>query len=109
MPVRFDSVPLLLLALGLMLAIVGVAFIRHPALPRTTRILVLIGLILLTLAAGGMTWRRARGGEILVLLDVSPSTRTATYRDRGALNLRLDQLLGDTPRRLVFCMINFFA
>lgn len=101
MLLRFNSVPLLFLALGLTLAIIVIVFIRRLAVPRTTRALVLIGLFLLTLATGGANWRRARGGEVLVMLDVSPSTRTATYRNRLALDRRLHELLGDAPRRLV--------
>ena len=101
MLLRFNSVPLLFLALGLTLAIIVIVVIRRLAVPRTTRALVLIGLFLLTLATGGANWRRARGGEVLVMLDVSPSTRTATYRNRLALDRRLHELLGDAPRRLV--------
>lgn len=101
MPLRFNSVPLLLLALGLTLAIIVVVLIRRPAVPLTTHVLSLIGLILLSLATGGAYWQRARGGEVLVMLDVSPSTRTATYRDRAALDRRLHELLGDTPCHLI--------
>ena len=101
MPLRFDSVPLLFAALCLLLATVVTAIIRRPAVPRATCALMLSGLILFTLAIGGAHWRRARAGEVLVMLDVSPSTRTATYRDRRVLDRRLQQLLGDIPRRLL--------
>lgn len=101
MPLRFESPSLLFAALGLALAAVCIAIIRRPDVPRLTQAMIAVGLLLLSLAAGGAQWRRARGGEVLVMLDLSPSTRIADYRDRAALDRRLQQLLGDTPRRLL--------
>ena len=101
MPVGIESFPKLCAALGLTLLAACIAILRRPALPRLTHGLIAAGLLLLSLAAGGMSWRRARTGEVLVMLDVSASTRTATYRDRSILQHRLDELLGNTPRRLM--------
>src|SRR5438309_12101262 len=101
MPVIFESPTIAIAGLALVVVTVLVTLIRRPALPRLTLAMVGVGLVLLALAAGGMTWRRARQGEVLVMVDVSPSTRTATYRERPALERRIRQLVGDAPWRLI--------
>lgn len=73
---------------------------RRPAAPGTTLWLCGFGLALLGLAAAGLTWHRPAAVEVAVLVDMSPSTRTAGYRDRDALEQRVRQLLGDTPYRV---------
>jgi hypothetical protein len=82
------------IGLGMALAIGGLATGRRAELPRLTRVLIVCGAVLLALAAGGLSWRRSGAGEVLVMVDVSPSTRTATYRDRAALDRRVRELLG---------------
>src|SRR5690349_17896553 len=99
MPLAFQSLPILLSALALALAAALVASLRRPELPRLSYALIAAGLLLLALAAGGTTWRHAQRGEVLVMVDVSPSTRTAIYRNRAALDRRISQLLGATPHR----------
>src|SRR2546423_6629369 len=107
MRVAFESLPILAAASALVLAAMVVAFVRRPALPRLSYALIGGGLLLLTLAAAGMSWRRAHRGEVLVMVDVSPSTRTASYRNRAALNRRISQLLGGMPHRaLLFAETN---
>jgi hypothetical protein len=62
---------------------------------------VALGAVLLAAAAGEPLWKRAGNGSILVMVDLSPSTRGATFRDRAALDLRVHQLLGDQPFQLL--------
>src|SRR5277367_2196559 len=70
-----------------------IAALRRPAVSGATRWLVLLGMALLGLAAGGPVWRRPAGGEVAVLVDLSPSTRSAEYRKRSMLESRVRQLL----------------
>lgn len=79
-------------------AAVAATIMRRPALPRTTLILAALGTACLALAAGELTWRRALRGRVAVMVDVSPSTRSATFRDRAQLRRRLEQLLGPEAR-----------
>ena len=102
MPLRFESLPMLLTALSLALAIAIIAGIRRIAMPRLSHGMIGAGLILLSLAAGGAQWRRARTGDVVVMVDLSPSTRTAAYRSRATLERRISLLLGNAPRRIVY-------
>ena len=101
-PLTFDSpaalvVGLLIAALG-----VGVAVYRNPAAPALTKVLGAVGLLLLAAAAGGPAWRRDEPREVVVMVDLSPSTRTAQYRDPAALRARVRQLLGDAPHSISY-------
>lgn len=60
------------------------------------------GLICLGLAAGGLSWNGRGPGKIAVMVDLSPSTRTATYRDGKYLRQRVEQLLGHRSYRTIF-------
>src|SRR5690349_2454481 len=91
----------LLCGFALALITVVVALRRQPAVPALTHVLVAIGILLLTLAAGGLTWRRP-AGDVVVRVDLSPSTRTAQFRNAPALHERMRQLLGDVPYRLEY-------
>ncbi len=102
MPVTFGSIPLLLTALALVLAALALAALRRIRLPRRSGIPIALGLMLLPLAAGRMTWSAPTSGEIVVMVDLSPSTRTAAYRDPSALDQRIAQLLGDRPHRRMY-------
>jgi len=103
-PVSFDSMWALWVALGLATLAALVAAVRRPAAPRLTFISSAIGLILLALAAGGLTWQRATAGRVVVMVDLSPSTRTADYRDRAVLLRRIRELLDGAPY-----VLHFFA
>lgn len=59
------------------------------------------GLVLLVLAAGQPGWVRLVPGDVWVMVDLSPSTRTANFRDPDWLNQRLDSLLQGVPYRLI--------
>ena len=64
--------------------------------------MLLIGATLLAIAAGlpSISWRVAQ--SVLVRVDLSPSTRTADFRDRDYLTHRIAKLLGDTPYRIEY-------
>jgi hypothetical protein len=89
-----------LIALFAALATIAVAFIRRPAVPPLTFALCAIGLALLTFAAAGFTFRRAVSRPVAVMVDLSASTRGATYRDAAALNRRIHELLGNLPHEI---------
>jgi hypothetical protein len=101
MLLRFEFPLLLMAAIGLSITSVGVGVYRRMAISRASRAAFVIGLLLLSFSIGGITWQRARRGSVVVMVDVSPSTRTAAYRNRAYLNERLQQLLGPTPYRIV--------
>jgi hypothetical protein len=78
-----------------------IARARKINLPRTSVTLAIAGLICLTLAAGRARWQLSTVPRVAVMVDVSASTRTATYHDTDILARRLDQLLGNTPYTLI--------
>jgi len=94
----------LLLGAGFLFAIATVVMtlIRHADAPKFTRALGVAALALFALAAGGLTWHRPSAREVAVMVDLSPSTRTASYRDRLTLRRRIDRLLAGTPYRLIY-------
>src|SRR5438270_4375800 len=101
MPFHFESRLLLIVGLGIAaVALIAVAW-RRPALPAWSKALALIGLLLWSLAIGRMSWRRDERQEVVVMVDCSPSTRTAAYRQRATLDARLRELLGNAPHRIV--------
>ena len=79
-----------------------IALIRRPAAPRGTFILFLAGLLLLIAAAAKPTLLRPSIQSVTVMVDLSASTRTATYRDRASLERRIHELLRDTPYQVQF-------
>src|SRR5215218_2463360 len=89
-------------AVALTVVAAAVAVYRRPAIPALTSVLASTGLLLLALAAGGPTWHRPAAAEVVVMVDLSASTRTAQYRDAVALRERVRQLLGDVPHRMEF-------
>jgi hypothetical protein len=87
---------MLAIACGLSVAAIAIALLRRLKLSLLTKILLLLSITLLTLAAGQPIWHRPIPQRIAVMVDLSPSTRTASYRDRAFLQRRLSQLLGHT-------------
>jgi hypothetical protein len=75
---------------------------RPPLVPRTTMWLGIIGAGLLLLAASGIAWTKPAARPVAVMVDLSPSTRGAAYRDRATLTRRIDELLGDKPHDVYF-------
>lgn len=102
LPFNFSSPWLLWTCLSLAATATAITMWRRPAAPAWTKILCGVGLLLIALAAGGMSWQAPWRHEALVMVDLSPSTRTALYRNTTALRRRLEQLLGATPRRIMF-------
>ncbi len=90
----------ILLAIGCALSVVATVGVVRWSVRWTARVPLLLALLALTLSIGGLTLRRPTG-KIAVLVDLSPSTRGATYRDPGALKSRVDQLLGNRPFDLI--------
>ncbi|MDB5356701.1 MAG: hypothetical protein JWN24_3154 [Phycisphaerales bacterium] len=93
---------MLAIALSGLAVAVLILLVRRPRLPRTTLWLVGAGTLFLCLAAGGVIWQRPTAGEVAVMVDLSPSTRTAGYRSRAALESRIAALLGKTPHRVYY-------
>jgi hypothetical protein len=93
------------LSLYAALAVVGlmifVARVRRIAMRALAQITFGIGATLLAMAAGRPAWDRPATGVVTVMVDLSPSTRGATFRDRSALDRRIHQLLEDRPYQLI--------
>src|SRR5690348_1346888 len=88
--------------LGLALVAAAIVLLRRPSVPAVTACAAMAGLLLASLGAGGLTWQRATPQPVVVMVDLSPSTRVAEYRDRAVLERRIHELLGTTPYRLQF-------
>lgn len=96
----FDSLPMLAAALALSAAAAAIGW-RRLHLPLHAGALAMAGMLLLALAAAGVTWHRPSPQHVLVMVDLSPSTRTAAYRDRATLQRRVAQLIGSSPYRII--------
>ncbi|MCY2955007.1 MAG: VWA domain-containing protein [Planctomycetota bacterium] len=79
-----------------------IAIRRHVDVGRVSATMILLGLVVLAMAAGGLTWKAAEQGEVAVMVDLSPSTRTAQYRAVETLRRRVGQLLGTTRYRMIY-------
>lgn len=101
-PIHFVHPIALALAMGLSCVVVVIVMLRRPAISFFCKIFVAAGLIFLSLAAGGMSWHLAAAREIVVMVDLSPSTRGAEFRNADALAGRVRQLVGDAPHRIVY-------
>jgi hypothetical protein len=77
-------------AIGLVLAVVAVSLQRR-----------VVGLILIACAAGGPIIWLHPAKSVVAMVDLSPSTRGAGYRDRAALMHRIGELAGNVPVRLM--------
>ena len=92
------------LAGGIVLAgsIALIAIRRRVDLGTVSATMILLGLVVLAMAAGGLTWKTTQHGEVAVMVDLSPSTRTAHYRTVQTLRRRVAQLLGTTRYRMIY-------
>ena len=84
-------------ACAICVAAAALTIARRPAIHAATSALAALALLMLALAAGGLTWHRPASTDVIVMVDLSASTRGADYRNRANLDLRIKQLLGSTP------------
>lgn len=89
--------PLTLILAGVM----GIFALPRSRSGRFVRLPFTLALICFVFAAGQPLWQIAAPGQIAVMVDLSPSTRGASFRQSAALNRRLDQLLAGKPFRLI--------
>jgi hypothetical protein len=89
------------ISLAMVVAIVAIAVARRIAVGSVAGFCLSLGIVLLAISAGQPLFNRMDRPSIVVMVDLSPSTRGATYRDRAALDLRLHQLLGNQPCQLL--------
>jgi hypothetical protein len=99
-PVSFNSIWMLITAAILALIACYVVYSRRPKLPRAALWIALGAMVCLVIAAGRPVWYRAAERSVAVMVDLSPSTRGATFRDPTFLSRRLRDLLGKTPYHL---------
>ncbi|MGA2499426.1 MAG: vWA domain-containing protein [Tepidisphaeraceae bacterium] len=99
---NFNSLIFLAIAAPAAIGAVAALLVRRIALPLSTRILLGLGAVLLAVAAGTPLWPRPVPQPVTVMVDVSPSTRGAAYRDPVALRKRLGQLLGSVPYEIIY-------
>src|SRR5688500_15910289 len=102
MPVSLANPWVFVAALVLAGVTVFLARRRRVAVHRLTAGLAACAMLLLALAAGGFMWRREAAAEVVVMVDLSASTRGAEFRDRARLEARVKELLGQTPHRTVY-------
>lgn len=101
LPITFERPLLLAFAAGLTLLAIVIAAVRRAAIPRSAAILFALGLLALAFAAGGIGWRHRDTRPIAVVLDLTPSTRTATFRDPAQRAARIEQLLAGASHTLI--------
>ena len=82
-----------ILAMVLVMAGIALLLLRRRRFSAWTIGLLVVALIFLTCAAGNIELRLPRAGRIAVLVDLSPSTRGAPWRDPAWLKRRLSTLL----------------
>src|SRR5436853_7620901 len=94
--ITFDSPAALAAALVALACATALALKRRPPLRRATWSMFAAGAIAIALAAGLPQAKREAPAEVAVMVDVSPSTRGATYHDPAAFSRRRAELLGRT-------------
>ncbi|HVT88635.1 MAG TPA: vWA domain-containing protein [Tepidisphaeraceae bacterium] len=92
--------PILFTTSLVMVLAVAVNVWRVRIIPEPTKFLMILGTLMIALASGGLTVRLPQQRNVVVMVDLSPSTRTAQYRDTSELQKRIGQLLGDVPYRV---------
>jgi len=102
LPFTFLSHIALAASATLALITIIIAAIRRPDMPRSSQILIALGLVLFTLGAGQLAYLESDPREVIVMVDLSPSTRSAQYRDAKVLQQRISTLLHKTPHRIVY-------
>jgi hypothetical protein len=100
-PLFFASPRLVGFALGLVVLIMAIAAVRRIAMRGPAKLCMGLGAISVAIAVGQPIWNRPAVGSIAVMVDLSASTRGATFRDRSSLLLRIHQLLGNYPYQVI--------
>jgi hypothetical protein len=98
--VSFASGEFAAVAAAVALGTIAIAFIRSPPVPQSAAWLGGVGILCLVLGAGQPLLHLPMRGTLAVMVDLSPSTRTASFRDAGEMSRRLRELIGDTPYEL---------
>jgi hypothetical protein len=101
-PITFDAPVSGVLALLAAIGTVALVALRRPAVPTASLLWAGGGVLLLVFAAAGLTWNLPQPRPVAVLVDLSPSTRTADYRDSAHFQRRVRELLGNRPHELRF-------
>ncbi|HSI35991.1 MAG TPA: hypothetical protein VK986_20580, partial [Tepidisphaeraceae bacterium] len=103
LPFSFHSPWLLAICAAIVALLSVLAARRHPAIAGTSKLLALLAAVVLSLAAAGTSWHRPATADLVVMVDCSPSTRGATFRDRAKLEERIRQLVDPAVRYEVVC------
>lgn len=98
----FGSVAGLLAAAALVLCAAAAAVVRRIRAPKPALVLLGAGATALAIAAGGPAVLTRGRHEVLVMVDLSASTRGASYRNVESLKHRLAQLAGNLPLRVLY-------
>jgi hypothetical protein len=101
LPFQFASPLLVTVSIAVIALVAIIARIRRVALDTSAHLLITTGLLLLAMASAGPRWLHQTPPVIDVYVDLSPSTRGATFRDHAALDRRINQLLGNTPHEII--------
>ncbi len=98
----FSSPILLTIALTLVAVTIAIGRLRTVQLRALTSVLLVCGLVLIAVAAGGPVMHWAQEPKIVVMVDLSSSTRGAAYREVSEFAARTRQLLDRVPSRVVY-------
>jgi hypothetical protein len=100
-PVLHFSSPICgILAILAAIAVIAIAIYRKLNFPRPIAILFASGLLVLAAAALSPIWNHPKRGVIAVMVDLSPSTRGAQFRNADDFRKRLSELIGTSPHQL---------
>jgi len=99
-PISISSPLTLVIAFAFALGALIGAWKRGLDFPRVSLLLGTIGLLLLSIAAGAPVWNRPTPQDVVVMVDLSPSTRGATFRNRSLLEARVRELTGNVRYRI---------
>jgi len=97
---ELSSPILFAIACGLWSQLSSLAIARRIAMPRGAALCVVVGVSLICLSIGGLNIRIPQTQQTLVMVDLSPSSRTAAYRDASRRDARIRQLLGSVDYRV---------
>lgn len=100
--IQFQSLWMLLGSGVIAVVIAGIAIRRRLGLPRISAVLAAGGLVLLCLGAGGVALKCSKSATVVVMVDLSPSTRGAQYRETGYVKQKVEHLMGKPPGRVVY-------